>query len=57
MKKKFALLLCIAVLFAGCERYDHAIQDLNDRIEVLEGASIATIEEQISLINASLTEI
>ena len=57
MKKKFALLLCIAVLFAGCERYDHAIQDLNDRIEVLEGASIATIEEQISLINASLTEL
>ena len=57
MKKKFALLLCIAGLFAGCERYDHAIQDLNDRIEVLEGASIATIEEQISLINASLTEL
>lgn len=57
MKKTFALLFSIAVLFAGCERYDHAIQDLNDRIEGLEGASIATIEEQISLINASLTEL
>ena len=57
MKKTFALLFSIAVLFAGCERYDHAIQDLNDRIEGLEGASIASIEEQISGINASLTEL
>ena len=57
MKKILTLLLCIAALFAGCERYDHAIQDLNDRIEMLEGASIAPIEEQIRSINASITEL
>ena len=57
MKKILTLLLCIAALFAGCERYDHAIQDLNDRIEMLEGASVAPIEEQIRSINASITEL
>ena len=50
-------LLFIASLFVGCERYDHLIQDLTDRIEVLEGASIAPIQEQIKKINASLVDL
>lgn len=57
MKKTFALLFSIAVLLAGCERYDHAIQDLNDRIEMLEGASIASVEQQIAAINSSLDDL
>ena len=51
------ILLFIAGLFVGCERYDHLIQDLNDRIEVLEGATIAPITEQIKQINVSYTDL
>ncbi len=57
MKKTFALLFSIAVLLAGCERYDHAIQDLSDRIEMVEGASIASVEQQIAAINSSLDDL
>ena len=58
MRKTFFSIIFFAVaFFAGCERYDHAIQDLNDRIEVLEGSSIAPIEEQIRNIKASLADL
>ena len=58
MRKTFITFILFSVaFFAGCERYDHAIQDLNDRIEVLEGSSIAPIEEQIRNINASLADL
>lgn len=52
-----SFILFAVVFFAGCERYDHSIQDLNDRIEVLEGSSIAPIEEQIRNIKASLADL
>ena len=58
MNKKICIIaLSAATLFAACERYDHQIQDLNDRIEVLEGESIAPIEEQIRNINASIIDL
>ena len=58
MRKVFISFILFAVaFFAGCERYDHSIQDLNDRIEVLEGSSIAPIEEQIRNIKASLADL
>ena len=58
MRKTFISFILFAVaFFAGCERYDHSIQDLNDRIEVLEGSSIAPIEEQIRNIKASLADL
>ena len=58
MNKKICIIaLSAATLFAACERYDHQIQDLNDRIEVLEGESIAPIEEQIENINASIIDL
>lgn len=52
-----SFILFAVAFFAGCERYDHSIQDLNDRIEVLEGSSIAPIEEQIRNIKASLADL
>ena len=58
MRKTFISFILFSVaFFAGCERYDHSIQDLNDRIEVLEGSSIAPIEEQIINIKASLADL
>ena len=58
MRKTFISFILFSVaFFAGCERYDHAIQDLNDCIEVLEGSSIAPIEEQIRNIKASLADL
>ena len=58
MRKTFISFILFALaFFAGCERYDHSIQDLNDRIEVLEGSSIAPIEEQMRNIKASLADL
>ena len=58
MRKTFISFILFAVaFFAGCERYDHLIQDLSDRIEVFEGSSIAPIEEQIRNIKASLADL
>ena len=58
MRKTFFSIIFFAVaFFAGCEKYDKAIQDLNDRIDHLEGSLIASIEEQITNITSSLADL
>ncbi len=58
MKRSFFLLTAaITMIFAGCEKYDHAIADLEDRLDVLEGAKIPSIEEQIVNINTSINDL
>ncbi len=58
IRKAFILLtLVVTTLFAGCEKYDHAIADLQDRLNALEGAKIPSIEQQIANINVSIEDL
>lgn len=57
MKKAFALLSCIAMLFAACENYDDSIADHEARINLLEDNFIKSIEEQVAGINTSLADL
>ena len=59
MIRKSILLLGVTfvMLFASCEKWDHAIADIEDRLDKIEGTSIKTIEQQITSINSSLTDL
>ena len=51
-------LLLPALIFAtGCKDMKLDIQDSKDRLDVLEGTTIATINEQITAINSSITDL
>jgi len=51
------LLLPAIILTAGCKDMKLDIQDSNDRLDVLEGTTITTINEQITAINSSITDL
>ena len=51
------LLLTALVLTFGCKDMKLDIQDSKDRLDVLEGTTIATINEQITAIYSSITDL
>ena len=55
MNRRLSFFLLFVVAFlVGCEKYDSLIQDLDDRIEILEGNSIPQIDEQIKEITSKI---
>ena len=56
-KSFFILTAAVAMLFASCERYDHAISDIEDRLDKIEGTSLTTIDQQIIAINSSIDDL
>ncbi len=58
MKKYIAALLgAIALVASGCADYDKDIENLNKRIDEIESNRIASIDQQIENINASLPKL
>ena len=58
IKKSFYILTAVvAMLFASCEKYDHAISDIEDRLDKIEGTSLTTIDQQIAAINGSIDDL
>lgn len=58
MTKKLFFLATIAVMFfSSCEKYDHAIADIEDTLEKIEYNAIATIDLQITAINGSIDDL
>lgn len=57
--KKAVYLLMIAIIpfMTCCDSYDHRLGDLEDRLETMDDAKIASIEQQIANINGSLYEL
>ena len=56
-KSFFVLTAVVAMLFASCEKYDHAISDIEDRFDKIENTSLTTIDQQITAINASINDL
>ena len=56
-KSFFVLTAAVAMLFASCEKYDHAISDIEDRLDKIESTSLTTIDQQIAAINASINDL
>ena len=48
------MIFAVALLFASCEKYDHGIADVQDRLEHLTGVKLPYIDQQIDSIMASL---
>ena len=57
MKKLSIIVLFIALFAVGCEKWDHKIAAVEDRLELLEGTTIPNIEQQIVNINASIDDL
>ena len=57
MKKLSIIVLFIALFAVGCEKWDHKIAAVEDRLELLEGTTIPNIEQQIVNINASIEDL
>ena len=58
IRRSFYILTAIvAILFASCEKYDHAIADIEDRLDKIEGTSLTTIDQQITAINGSIEDL
>ena len=51
------LLLASFILASGCKDLELEIQDTKDRLDVLEGSPIASIEEQFTAINKSISDL
>lgn len=56
-KSIFLLAAVVAMCFTSCEKYDHAIADIEDRLDKIEGTSLTTIDQQIAAINGSIDEL
>ena len=56
-KTIFVLTAAVAMLFASCEKYDHAISDIEDRLDKIEEISLTTIDQQIAAINGSIDDL
>ena len=56
-KTIFVLTAAVAMLFASCEKYDHAISDIEDRLDKIERTSLTTIDQQITAINSSIDDL
>lgn len=57
MKNLSIIVLFIALFAVGCEKWDHKIAAVEDRLELLEGTTIPNIEQQIVNINASIDDL
>lgn len=58
IRKSFYILTAVtAMLFASCEKYDHAISDIEDRLDKIEGTSLTTIDQQVTAINGSIDDL
>ena len=58
IKRLFCTLAVVAVvLFASCEKYDRAIDNMKDRLDKIEGTSLTTIDQQITAINGSIDDL
>ena len=61
--KKFFRMVSMFVLagatlaYTGCTDYDEDIEAINDRIDALETGKLKTVEEQISSLSASVTDL
>ena len=51
------LVIAIMSFLAGCDSFDHKVGDLEDRLETMEDAKIASVEQQIANINGSLGDL
>ena len=56
-KSFFVLTVAVVMLFASCEKYDHAISDIENRLDKIEGTSLTTIDQQITAINGSIDDL
>ncbi len=56
-RSALSLLLPVIIFAAGCKDMKLDIQDSKDRLDVLEGTTITTINEQITAINSSITDL
>lgn len=56
-KRVFFLSALSVLLLTSCEKYDHAISDIEDRLDLIEGTSLTTIGQQITNINTSIDEL
>ena len=45
------------MLLPGCCKYDRAINKINDRLDKIENAQIASLQEQINLINTTIPQL
>ena len=50
------MLVASALLF-GCQNFNDALTDLDNRVSELEGGKIASIEQQIERINISISDL
>ena len=56
MKRLLLMLVASALLF-GCQNFNDALTDLDNRVSELEGGKIASIEQQIERINISISDL
>ena len=58
MKKAVTILMIAIISFlTSCDSFDHKFGDIEDRLETMDDAKIASIEQQIANINGSLYEL
>ena len=57
MKKLFLLVVIVAMLLPSCKKINEAIDDLDNRLNKLEQETIPSIDEQISAINTTLSNL
>lgn len=57
--KRTANILFIAIIsfLTSCDSFDHKVGDIEDRLETMENAKIASVEQQITNMNGSLSEL
>ena len=58
IKKSLIIIIAVfAILIPSCQKYDDAIADIKDRLDKIEGTSIAGIDGQIAAINSSIKDL
>ena len=57
MKKLFLLVAVVAMMLPSCKKFEEAIENINGRLDEIENTQIASLQEQVNAINATLPEL
>ena len=57
MKKLFLIFIATAISLTGCQKFEDAIESLDNRVTELENTTIPTINEQIQRVNQSIADL
>ena len=57
MKRLIFSIAIVAMILSGCAKFEEAIENINGRLDAIENTQIASLQDQVNAINATIPEL